>query len=68
MSTINKTQRTNFANIKKQMDYPDFLDIQLETFNAFFQTGTTVDERKQEGLYKTFNELFPIILNVYKIN
>ena len=60
MSTINKTQRTNFANIKKQMDYPDFLDIQLETFNAFFQTGTTVDERKQEGLYKTFNELFPI--------
>jgi len=42
------------------MDYPDFLDIQLETFNAFFQTGTTVDERKKEGLYKTFSELFPI--------
>ena len=42
------------------MDYPDFLDIQLETFNAFFQTGTTIDERKHEGLYKTFNELFPI--------
>ena len=60
MSTINKTQRTSFATIKKQMDYPDFLDIQLETFNAFFQTGTTIDERKHEGLYKTFNELFPI--------
>ena len=42
------------------MEYPDFLDIQLETFNAFFQTGTTVDERKSEGLYKTFTELFPI--------
>ena len=42
------------------MEYPDFLDIQLETFNAFFQTGTTVDERKKEGLYKTFSELFPI--------
>ena len=42
------------------MDYPDFLDIQLETFNSFFQTGTTVDERKQEGLYTTFTELFPI--------
>ena len=40
------------------MDYPDFLDIQLETFNAFFQTGTTVDERKSEGLYKTFTEEF----------
>jgi len=42
------------------MNYPDFLDIQLETFNAFFQTGTTIDERKEEGLYKTFTELFPI--------
>ena len=42
------------------MNYPDFLDIQLKTFNAFFQTGTTVDERKKEGLYKTFTELFPI--------
>ena len=42
------------------MNYPDFLDIQLETFNAFFQTGTTVDERKKEGLYTTFTELFPI--------
>ncbi|MBT5859493.1 MAG: DNA-directed RNA polymerase subunit beta, partial [Flavobacteriales bacterium] len=60
MSTINNSQRTNFASIEKQMDYPDFLDIQLETFNAFFQTGTTVDERKSEGLYKTFTELFPI--------
>ena len=42
------------------MNYPDFLGIQLETFNAFFQTGTTVDERKKEGLYTTFTELFPI--------
>ncbi|MEJ6748894.1 MAG: DNA-directed RNA polymerase subunit beta [Flavobacteriales bacterium] len=57
---MNKSQRINFASIEKQMEYPDFLDIQLETFNAFFQTGTTVDERKKEGLYKTFSELFPI--------
>ena len=42
------------------MDYPDFLDIQLETFNAFFQIGTTIEERKNEGLYTTFSELFPI--------
>ena len=42
------------------MDYPDFLDIQLETFSAFFQIGTTIEERKNEGLYTTFSELFPI--------
>ena len=60
MSILNNSPRTNFASIEKQMNYPDFLDIQLETFNAFFQTGTTVDERKKEGLYTTFTELFPI--------
>ena len=60
MSIQNNSLRTNFASIEKQMNYPDFLDIQLETFNAFFQTGTTVDERKKEGLYTTFTELFPI--------
>ena len=60
MSILNNSPRTNFASIEKQMNYPDFLGIQLETFNAFFQTGTTVDERKKEGLYTTFTELFPI--------
>ena len=61
MSTLNNdSSRINFASIEKQMDYPDFLDIQLKTFNDFFQIGTTSDERKKEGLYTTFNELFPI--------
>tara|TARA_B100000902_G_scaffold398869_1_gene467273 strand:+ start:4382 stop:8134 length:3753 start_codon:yes stop_codon:yes gene_type:complete len=42
------------------MDYPDFLEVQLSTFNSFFRIGTTVDDRINEGLYKTFNEIFPI--------
>ena len=52
--------RINFATIDNQVDYPDFLDIQLKSFQSFFQTGTTLDERRNEGLYKTFTELFPI--------
>ena len=31
-----------------------------KTFNQFFQIGTTTEERRSEGLYQTFNELFPI--------
>tara|TARA_B110000240_G_scaffold186241_1_gene222611 strand:+ start:2620 stop:6426 length:3807 start_codon:yes stop_codon:yes gene_type:complete len=54
------TPRINFASIKNQVNYPDFLDIQLVSFQSFFQTGTTLDERINEGLYKTFTELFPI--------
>ncbi len=53
-------ERTNFAKISSKVDYPDFLDIQLKSFESFFKIGTTLEERKEEGLYKTFQELFPI--------
>ena len=52
--------RINFASIDNKVEYPDFLDIQLRSFQSFFQTGTTLEERRNEGLYKTFTELFPI--------
>ncbi|HIY77195.1 MAG TPA: DNA-directed RNA polymerase subunit beta [Candidatus Sphingobacterium stercorigallinarum] len=53
-------ERINFAISKKVIDYPDFLDVQLESFREFFQLETTSDNRHQEGLYKVFAENFPI--------
>ena len=53
-------QRINFASIKNSANFPDFLDVQLKSFQSFFQIGTTLDERRNEGLYKAFEELFPI--------
>ncbi|GGG82548.1 DNA-directed RNA polymerase subunit beta [Parapedobacter pyrenivorans] len=50
----------NFASSKKVIDYPDFLDVQLESFREFFQLETTSDNRHQEGLFKVFSENFPI--------
>lgn len=52
--------RISFASIKKPLDYPDFLDIQLKSFQDFFQLDTNPDKRKNEGLYKVFQENFPI--------
>ncbi len=49
----------NFASVRKQ-EYPDFLDIQLKSFQDFFQIETNPDNRNNEGLYKVFNENFPI--------
>ena len=60
MSTTNNNQRINFASIKNTAKFPDFLDVQLKSFQSFFQIGTTLDERRNEGLYKAFEELFPI--------
>ena len=60
MATKQLNQRVNFASAKLITDYPDFLDIQIKSFQDFFQLETKSDERSDEGLYKTFMENFPI--------
>lgn len=55
-----QNERVNFATSKKVIDYPDFLDVQLQSFKEFFQLETTSDNRHQEGLFKVFAENFPI--------
>ena len=60
MSSITKNQRINFASIKNQLEYPDFLEVQLKSFQDFFQMDTAPEKRKTEGLYKVFSENFPI--------
>jgi len=49
----------NFASVRK-FEYPDFLDIQLKSFQDFFQIETNPDNRLDEGLFKVFKENFPI--------
>ncbi|MFN9583478.1 MAG: DNA-directed RNA polymerase subunit beta, partial [Bacteroidota bacterium] len=57
---ITTDERINFSTVKKVIDYPDFLDVQLESFKEFFQLDTTSESRLNEGLYKVFQENFPI--------
>ena len=58
-SNIGK-QRVNFASIKSPLAYPDFLEVQLKSFQDFLQLDTPPEKRKNEGLYKVFAENFPI--------
>jgi len=53
-------QRISFASTGNQFDYPDFLDIQLKSFQDFFQLETNPENREHEGLYRVFAENFPI--------
>jgi len=55
-----KAERLNFSSIKNRTEYPDFLDIQIKSFQDFFQLETKSEERGDEGLYNTFMENFPI--------
>ncbi|MDT0642990.1 DNA-directed RNA polymerase subunit beta [Zunongwangia sp. F363] len=55
-----QTERLSFSSVKNRPDYPDFLDIQIKSFQDFFQLETKSEERGNEGLYNTFLENFPI--------
>jgi len=55
-----KTDRISFASLKHPYKYPDFLDIQLKSFQDFFQLETTPENRQNEGLFKVFADNFPI--------
>ncbi|HOI26815.1 MAG TPA: DNA-directed RNA polymerase subunit beta [Paludibacteraceae bacterium] len=60
MSSQTEKQRVSFASVKKQQEYPDFLEVQLKSFRDFFQLDTPPEKRKNEGMYKVFAENFPI--------
>ena len=60
LATKNNKQRVDFSSIESKFEYSDFLDIQIKSFEDFFQLETKSNERKKEGLYKTFIDNFPI--------
>jgi len=55
-----QNKRISFASTKNQLPYPDFLEIQVKSFQNFFQLNTTPEHRKNEGLNEVFQENFPI--------
>ena len=61
MTSKGTQARINFSKTKLSLDYPDFLDVQLKSFLEFFQIDTAPEKRKEEGLFKVFNENFPIM-------
>jgi DNA-directed RNA polymerase subunit beta len=60
MSSTKIAKRISFGTTKNQLQYPDFLEVQLKSFKEFFQLGTTPEQRTIEGLNQVFQENFPI--------
>ena len=60
MSVSTTKNRINFASVKNPLPYPDFLEVQLKSFQDFLQLDTPPEKRNNEGLYKVFAENFPI--------
>lgn len=59
-ANITQEGRITFASINSTIDYPDFLEVQIKSFQDFFQLETLAENRTNEGLYKVFAENFPI--------
>ncbi len=59
-TAITEKPRINFASTKNPLPFPDFLEVQLQSFRDFLQLDTPPESRKNEGLYKVFSENFPI--------
>ncbi|MBS1556028.1 MAG: DNA-directed RNA polymerase subunit beta [Bacteroidetes bacterium] len=60
MAKKTSNNRIDFSSIDKVLEYPDFLDIQLQSFKDFLQIETPAEKRQNEGLFKVFAENFPI--------
>ncbi|MBD5252796.1 MAG: DNA-directed RNA polymerase subunit beta [Barnesiella sp.] len=60
MSVPTAKPRVNFSTVKNPLPYPDFLEVQLKSFQDFLQLDTPPEKRKNEGLFKVFAENFPI--------
>lgn len=54
------SKRINLVPQTNNIDYPDLLGLQLESFKKLFQVDSLAINRKEEELYKIFEENFPI--------
>ena len=68
MSNKTTNKRINFAT-SKILEYQDRLEVQLKSLKDCFQLETPPENRRNEGLYQVFQEIFPIedTRNSYKL-
>ena len=62
MKAIRGKERRSFSKIEREWDIqiPNLLDVQLDSFRNFLQADVEPLKRKNEGLQEVFNSVFPI--------
>ncbi len=53
--------RYTFGRIRPVIEYPNFLDVQRESFEQFLQERVTAAQRRSNGLQQVFETNFPIL-------
>ena len=57
---LSQDNRVSFARINPIKDYPDFLSVQIDSFEDFVQDRIGPSDRELKGLQSIFAEHFPI--------
>ena len=60
MTNNNSFDRTSFSKIETDLQMPDLLSVQLDSFKNFLQIGVEENERKLIGLNEVLENIFPI--------
>ena len=60
MAKVTQVARHSYAKLKTPVDMPNLLDVQLKSFDSFLQLGISPEKRKDQGLQKIFDEIFPV--------
>jgi DNA-directed RNA polymerase subunit beta len=53
-------KRKSYSKITEVMEVPNLLSVQLDSFRNFLQADISPTQRKDEGLQRVFQEVFPI--------
>ncbi len=60
MAKVTPVDRQTFAKLSSPAEMPNLLEVQLASYEAFIQAEVPPMKRKDQGLQKIFNEIFPV--------
>jgi len=60
MPLVTKRLRKNFSKIKKIIEIPDLIGMQIESYKRFLQKDILPEKREDIGLQAIYNSVFPI--------
>ena len=55
------SERIHFGKLKEVIDPPNLIELQLNSYNEFFQKDVPLNKRRDVGLQAVFREFFPIL-------
>ena len=54
------SERINFGKLQEAIEPPNLIELQIHSYDEFFQSGVDPSKRKNVGLQAVFKEFFPI--------